>query len=89
MSEWQPIETAPLRKEVLILELEPDCLDMAYIAILYEARPDFGLEAGWYESGHEENGPIDAAYWMPIPPPPPLMRAVLGDLKDANHATRS
>lgn len=60
MSEWQPIETAPVNKDVLVA-IQGGGVSIGSI------MPTFGWT--WYET---DNEPDDAKVigWIPLPPPP-------------------
>ena len=61
MSEWQPIETAPIKERVLVCDDFKDVM----ISICFDGV--------WYEDGtelHKTKMSIPPTYWMPIPEPP-------------------
>lgn len=73
MSEWQPIETAPKDRDILLSDgsgphegkwMTSVMLQYTWIGYV---PPD-----GWYWAGYGKKpvGPIYAKYWMPMPAPP-------------------
>lgn len=80
MSEWQPIETAPMDgSKVLAWDQDWQLpVVMHFTSRDYLQReygdPDY-MEEGWYadysypEPGFPES-PMRATHWMPLPPPP-------------------
>lgn len=74
MPQWQPIETAPKDRDILLLESgrtphEGKWLTRAGLQYTWKnyIPPD-----GWYWAGYAEKpvGPINATHWMPLPEPP-------------------
>lgn len=61
-SDWQPIETAPKDKWVLIWDPNAECVR---VAMWEDSVADFvGANMDWYSDA------IDASHWMPLPEPP-------------------
>lgn len=68
MSEWQPIETAPEKKDILVAAPDKDSGWVAWV--------------DWYNGGGHQNEsswstfprlvwlPMLPTHWMPLPPPP-------------------
>ena len=73
MSEWRPIETAPIdRTIVLVFGPEHEGGEPAVAAAFYDpwADSELGRKEGWWaldESGHHLMFPT---HWMPLPEPP-------------------
>lgn len=60
MSEWQPIETAPVGKPVILFYPEAK-----------RSRPPFDVILGkWITVGVVGSTPRNPTHWMPLPPPP-------------------
>lgn len=65
VSEWQPIETAPKRGDVLLWF--DNCVhEGCWI------RKQREFVEGWYWAGYSERptGPLYPTHWMPLPDPP-------------------
>lgn len=70
MTEWQPIETAPVKKSILLCSVVEDLESGTWH---YYDYPEAGFrrengEWYFYGSGIQTNGP--PTHWMPLPPPP-------------------
>ena len=73
MSEWQPIETAPVHQVVDLWSAKGFRYPDAIIDIVDYSRPiDDESQYGWTDSNH--HGSIEEAgtytHWMPLPEPP-------------------
>lgn len=83
MSEWQPIETAPIDGQTLLLgyyneagkwrTVRGEWMSQAYIDDFWE-DPDMA-EPGWFETADNAEDipncwPISPTHWMPLPEPP-------------------
>ncbi len=71
MSEWQPIETAPL--EAVVLVWHPRLGVCFALAGTEDGKP--GENWGWYQTDRSEDGGFglmdeDPTHWMPLPKPP-------------------
>lgn len=71
MGEWQPIESAPKDREILLWEGDSDC------AVVGRHNPSYTEE--WHATVHGEFAPwsdfdrppiFNATHWMPLPDPP-------------------
>lgn len=73
MSDWQPIETAPKNKHVLLFgaQREPfNCGVHYYDPLVFSGYWD-DIDGAWCSSGSTAGGPFfHATHWMPLPPPP-------------------
>lgn len=58
--EWQPIETAPLETDILIIEG----------SMMYVAHRQEGIIEGFWSHGYELTRINNPAAWMPLPTPP-------------------
>ncbi len=70
MSEWQPIETAPSDRYILLLDRSRPAWDGNM-----EVGKWFGDASNgcWWSSGGPNGGlelEFDFTHWMPLPPPP-------------------
>ncbi len=68
---WQPIETAPRDRAVLIW-LGPDAEYDKLVIARWEDDEDFPGGGAWYPANSDGGFPIDvpATHWMPLPEPP-------------------
>ena len=69
MTDWQPIETAPIGQYVLV------AFNWKKGSTWYDPSEDWNIQCGTYVGGqYVENIYLDLnemdAMWMPLPPPP-------------------
>jgi len=64
MSEWQPIETAPLEVDVLLYD--PSKMIGVQVGMGYK-HPNGLID--WYQTF---SYPLEPTHWMPLPEPPTL-----------------
>jgi hypothetical protein len=71
MMEWQPIETAPLRKPILVAGGEPwgevDHPTGVGVAVVEQTNPGYYTLIG---TSYYSAGVNDPTHWMPLPDPP-------------------
>jgi len=65
MSQWQPIETAPIRKEVLLY-----CTPIYGEAFLSSGYLSGDCDRDGFPFIFLNDGTVRASHWMPLPEPP-------------------
>ncbi len=67
MSEWQPIDTAPLEGDAILVTRYVRSTNTGSIWVYHVAW--WHRDGGWYTLG---GGPLTTpTHWMPLPEPPP------------------
>lgn len=59
MNDWQPIETAPSGKEILL-----------YFPAITNSEHTSNNRPQWIVTGYKTTGRRKASHWMPLPQPP-------------------
>lgn len=63
MSDWRPIETAPLIQDLLVYGISHNNISRQYIA--YQLH-----DGTWHREHYGGRVPVNPTHWMPLPDPP-------------------
>ena len=69
MSDWQPIETAPLDGTRILLAMHPD-LACCKVQIGYATKTSLWGLCWRFDGEYTVEAPAGATHWMPLPEPP-------------------
>lgn len=72
MSEWQPIETAPL-DGTFVLVWAPDQKDKIPFLAQYLPRFPGDVDGSWYGWGENMSLDVGLTHWMPLPAAPRVL----------------